>query len=163
MRGQQLGQLATGEPVHDRPHESHFATHADANPELPALVAEALGQVHSGGFIATAVDLGREVGRSICVPADASEDIVFARRPNRHGLTRFVRGKQPVPTSSVSVVARPREDWYELLTAWVGALAPPEPWDRNATAESAEFWSRHALVWGAEEVIPGTETSARPW
>jgi hypothetical protein len=161
---QQLGQLATGELVFDRQHGSHFATHADANRELPALVAEALGRVVGGeGFIALHVDLGREVGLTACVLADDSDAVVYAQRPNRFDLTRFVRNRQAEPTRFISVVLKQTRAGYELVTAWVGELAPPEPWDRNSKPESLGFWSSHALVWGMEEVLPGTEASVSPW
>lgn len=29
--------------------------------------------------------------------------------------------------------------------------------------ETFEFWSSHALVWGSEPIVPGTETATCPW
>lgn len=164
MRGSLVGRLATGEAVHDKVEGSHFATHSAANPELSVLVAEVLGKVNGGvQFTAANVDLGRVVGVTSCVPTELGDDIVFAQRPNRFGLTRFVRNRQPEKTSFVSVILLRRDYGYELVSAWVGELAPPEPWDRRATAESVPFWSTHALVWGIEKAITGTETSVCPW
>jgi len=164
MLGPHIGRLATGEAVYGG-HNGHFATHAAAAPELRDLVVEALGQINGGEqFIATAVDLGRIVGTTACVPTEDGDDIMFARRPNRHGLTRFVRGKQPMPTQFVSFILRRREGSYELLSSWVGELAPHEPWDRHADLSvSIPFWSSHALVWGVEETVSGTETTVCPW
>lgn len=164
MLGPYIGRLATGEAVFGG-RNGHFATHAAASPELSALVVEALGQVDGGEqFITASVDLGRVVGATACVPTTSEDDIVFARRPSRHGLTRFVRGRQPVPTQFLAVILRKSQDGYELLTSWVGELAPHEPWDRHADlAVSIPFWSSHALVWGVEETIPGTETTVCPW
>lgn len=44
---------------------------------------------------------------------------------------------------------------YVLVTAFVGRLAPREPWDQNFESdaermEALEFWSRNALVWDAD-------------
>ena len=68
-------------------------------------------------------------------------------------------------TSRVTCVLKAGDvgDEYVLITAFIGAPAVPEPWDRNATAKSREFWDSHALVWGSEPTIPGTETSVCPW
>ncbi|HOZ36467.1 MAG TPA: hypothetical protein PLR18_01395 [bacterium] len=52
---------------------------------------------------------------------------------------------------------------YILITAFVGGLSEPEPWDRNTTPASADFWANHALIWGCEPIVSGTETTRCPW
>lgn len=160
-----LGRLASGEPVIDR-KDSHARTHAS----VFAVLAEALALVDCKGrkSVYTTLDLGRTVGESICVETSrdgGGDEIVYAQRPNRRGLTRFVKNRAPVPTSRVTVsVKRGCGGSYTLMTAFVGPGTPAEPWDQNyATPESRTFWSTHALVWGREEVLPGTETTVCPW
>lgn len=46
---------------------------------------------------------------------------------------------------------------YILLTAYPGQKSEIEPWDPRATPAAEEFWKTHALVWGSEPIIPGTE------
>lgn len=151
--------LGSGEDVVDR-YRPHL--HQDAVLILP----EALQKISASGrnFIIEEVNFDRIVGESICVATRPGDQIVYAKRPNRWGLTRFVRNRTPEPSSSVVVILKKAEDNnYILITAFIGAMAPPEPWDRNATSESREFWNTHALVWGREEIIPGTESSECPW
>jgi hypothetical protein len=133
---------------------------------LPA----ALARIKSGGrqFLVEEVDFGRPIGETICIATRPGDEIVYAQRPNRQGLTRFVKNRQPEPCNSVVVILKTADTVedagkYVLVTAFVGRLAEPEPWDRNATEKSVEFWSSHALIWGYEEVIPGTVTSVCPW
>jgi hypothetical protein len=87
------------------------------------------------------------------------DEIVFAKRPGRFGLTRFVKNRKPEPCSKVVVILKKGNyDEVVLVTAFVGHRPEPEPWDRNATAKSQAFWSTRALVWGSEPIVPGTET-----
>lgn len=51
---------------------------------------------------------------------------------------------------------------FILLTAYFGETSEVEPWDARATDASRQFWNSHALVWGSEPVIPGTESVDAP-
>ncbi len=152
--------LGSGEPIIDRLN-SHV--HNGVRQLLP----EALATIQSEGrqFIVGEVDFGRPVGESACGATGPGDEILYAKRPRRWGLTRFVRNRTPEPCSSVVVILKKAEedDSYILITAFIGRKAEPEPWDRNATAKSYAFWSSHALVWGSEPVVPGTETTVCPW
>lgn len=154
--------LGSGEVVVDRPN-SHLAGHGTVLP----FVGEALLQTRSGGrrFIAEEVDFGEAIGQTICVETREGDNIIFARRPNRAGLTRFVKNRQPESCATVVVcLKQAREGGYVLLTAYIGRRTPAEPWDKEwATAESVPFWNTHALIWGHEQTIPGTETKVCPW
>lgn len=160
-----IGTLASGEPVIDRA-DSHVASH----PSVAPVLAEVISRVSSEnrGSFCEQIDFDREVGVSICVSTTkdgGGDEIVYAQRPNRRGLTRFVKNRKPAPSrSAVACFKRTTGGAYLLMTAFVGGRAPAEPWDRQwATPESFAFWSSHALVWGKEEIIPGTETTIRPW
>ena len=144
--------LKSGEWVKNR-QRSHL--HAGVVP----LLENAFSQISSHGrdFLIETIDYGRIVGETTCVRTGDCDEIVFAQRPNRAGLTRFVTNRQPVPTSMVTAVLK-RGDFrsYILITSWFGNQAEPEPWDKNATERSVHFWSQHALVWDSEEVLSGT-------
>ncbi|OGG58799.1 hypothetical protein A2765_05265 [Candidatus Kaiserbacteria bacterium RIFCSPHIGHO2_01_FULL_56_24] len=153
--------LKSGERVVDR-HNSHL--HGDVAALLPAALAE----IESGGkqFLVASHDFGRVIGETICVATAAGDEIVYAQRPRRAGLTRFVKNRAPEPCSALVAIlmkARDEADTYVLVSAFVGHRPEPEPWDKNATANSRAFWDSHALVWGSEPVVPGTETSVCPW
>ncbi len=153
--------LKSGEDVVDR-YQSHL--HASVLDVLP----EALEKINSKGrtFIVEEVRFDRIIGESTCVVTGPDDVIVFAQRPKRFGLTRFVKNRQPEPSSSVVVILKTADEQpgtFILVTAFIGELAEPEPWDRKATQNSRKFWSEHALIWGSEPVIPGTETETCPW
>lgn len=155
-----IGILKSGEMVADRSDGSHI--HENARP----LILEALAMIDSEqkDFLVEEIDFGREIGKTVCVLTNENDQIVFARRPNRFGPTRFVIGREPEPCSSVVIILkRTEEQGYILLTAFIGRKAEPEPWDRNATEKSLAFWSNRALVWGTEPIIPDTETAECPW
>jgi hypothetical protein len=155
-----LGQTRGGRIVFDRPN-SH--SHLDL-----ALVREALERIDGPNvpFAKVVVPMGRPVGFTTCVRTTESDEIVYAQRRNRAGHTRFVKGRSPIPCANVVVVLKQTEqdaNAYVLITAFVGNDAEPEPWDRNATPAARDYWSRHALVYGSEECVPGTETKQCPW
>jgi hypothetical protein len=154
-----LGRLAGGEAVIDR-----FNSHL--HPGVVEILPEVLARVNANGrqFLVEEVVFDHFVGQTICVATGAGDQIVYAQRPKRAGLSRFVSNREPEESASVTVILKAGDhSEYILITAFVGQPAPPEPWDRNATEQSVEFWSSHALVWGAEETVPGTETTECPW
>ena len=156
-----IGRLLSGEVVVDR-HRSHL--HAGVEQLLP----EALARIDARGrqFLVEEVVFDHFVGETVCVPTTDADKIVWAKRPNRFGHSRFVKNRQPDPCNAVTIILKQddQEDGlYVLITAFVGSAAPPEPWDRNATAESGPFWTSHALVWGGDPTLPGTEITECPW
>jgi hypothetical protein len=156
-----LGRLAFGQLVVDR-YNSHL------HPEVLLLLPEAFERIRLPGeqFMVVQVDFDRIVGNTTCVRTESGNQIVFAQRPKRFGLTRFVMNRKPEPCRSVVVILKKADnlaDAFALVTAFIGVKPQPEPWDRNATEKSVEFWSDHALVWESEPIIPGTETDICPW
>lgn len=156
-----LGQLASGEVVVDR-EISHI------HGEIEALLQEALARVCSRnqGLIVEEVDFGKVIGVTTRVLTLPDDQILFAIRPGRQGYSRFVVGRQPEPCSALTVVLKKSvdvEDIYILSTAYVGTPAEPEPWDLKATPQSLPFWQTHALLWGSESIIPGTDTDQCQW
>jgi hypothetical protein len=154
-----LGYTKNSFAVLDRPNShTHMA---------PDLLTEVIARLEPPAlpFVKLRVDLGRVVGQSICVQTGTQDAIVYARRVNRQGPTRFVCDRRPVDCHSVIVIlkatAMPKA--FILISAFIGDHAEPEPWDRNATPAAWEFWRHHALIWGAEPVVPGSETSHCPW
>jgi hypothetical protein len=155
-----VGSTSDGTPVHNRPN-SHL--HLTTN-----LLQEALSHVTPNGapFHRQLVDLGRIIGSTECVPTTDSDKIIFASRPGRSGLTRFVLNRDPLPCSSVVVVLKKREDGfngYIVVTAFIGKLPEPEPWDRFATPAARQFWLTHALIYNPATITPGTEQEQCPW
>ena len=135
--------------------------HLRAHPEVLAFLAEAIGRVdlpRNGEFLATEVAMGRVVGRSGCVPMwhiGPNDRATFALRVGREKPSRVMVGAEGPETTKVVVLAFAAKEaagTYVLVTAFVGELAPKEPWDRNIRTEaeakeSLDFWVSHALVY----------------
>ncbi len=167
-----LGYTKDGFPVIDRYH-SHLREHKEVFSILP----EALKKIDTKGksFIEEEVSFDYVVRKSYCVKTDKNDEIVYAQRRGRRGLSRFVPKREPEDTDKVSVVLkRIRErisegekvreiDAYLLITAWIGERAEVEYYDPRATEKSLAFWNTHALIYNPEHIIPGTETREKPW
>ena len=154
-----LGRTADGAVVMNRPN-SHL--HHD----IEDIISEALSRVdtHKRPFLEVVVDFGEIIGETCCVSTSFKDCVVFAQRPNRKGLTRFVLDKDKVPTTKAMVVLKKTatDNEYVLITAYVGGKAEVEPWDPRATPASLAFWQGNALVWG-EPIVKGTATTEYPW
>jgi len=124
--------------------------HAGVKPLLP----EVFEKIESGGreILVEEVDLGRIVGKTTCVKTSQDDEILWERRDNRKGFTRFVLGREPEDSSSVVIVLKQADEAgvYVCLTAYIGTYSEPEPWDKRASAESEAFWENHAMVWGVD-------------
>ena len=151
----ELGQLASGEYVFDRPR-SHL------HGPVAEFLEEVFGKIHARDreIIIEQIELGRIVGKRHCVETKKADQIVFATRRNRKGPTRFVIGREPEDCSSVVVVLKldNYSDTYVCLSAYIGTYSEPEPWDRYATPQSEVFWQRHAMIWDPNEYELDTKT-----
>ena len=150
-----LGRLLSGESVFDRK-----GSQLHDNPELKQHLPLALEHIDPQGraFFVETVDLGETIGESRCVETDPNDQIVFAQRVGRFGLSRFVINKDAVLTSKLTVILRKGDLGYEVVTAFIGPKAEREPWDKTADSTSTEFWRTHALIWGGEETVTGSTT-----
>jgi hypothetical protein len=61
------------------------------------------------------------------------------------------------------VLRKNDEGSYDLWSTWIGWLGEPFPGGEDETPRSREYWQDKALVWGRQEIIPGTETKTCPW
>lgn len=162
--------MKSGEIVFDR-KDSHL--HNEAASILP----EAISRIESRErqFIVEEVGFGQLIGKTICIETGPDDQIAYAQRRNRRGLSRFVLNREAAECDSCVVILKKAADLggYVLITAFIGHLSAPEPWDKNNFAQQAnpaeaeqksrDFWASHALVWGSEDTIPGTETTECPW
>ncbi len=152
------------------PVGSHAATHLEDTPQLVDLVCEVVSKMElTGQKVARHVYMGRVVGTSDVVTVDDTDEIVYGVRKNRDddGLVPFTKTREAEPCPYVTVHLVPKEDGtYELCSAWIGTYSDddePFPQSPLATEKSVEFWTYLAFVYGSQEIVPGTETSIRPW
>ncbi|MEK7639150.1 MAG: hypothetical protein AAB388_03255 [Patescibacteria group bacterium] len=150
--------------VYDSEH-SHAATHFASTPSLLGLVKEALQMTDvSAQNIRFEVDMGQIVGETDLVETTSADEIVYALRPFRDRYSRFVKDRRPEPTTYITIELKKQEDGtYLLYTAYIGRLVPSFPGGNVMPEKSREFWSHHALVWGRQGIVPGTETTECPW
>lgn len=104
----------------------------------------------------------REIGVTTCVSTTDADEICYARRIGRKGDTRFVKNRNPEPTTKIVVgICVDRETGLPtLFTAFYGDLAAKEIWDAEFKADkygtpediaelkkAKEFWCSHALIY----------------
>ena len=134
-----IGKTADGAFVVDR-HNSHL------HDDIKDFIVDALVKVNTGGrpFLEAEVNFGHIIGNCICVSTGPNDKIVYAQRPNRKGLTRFVLERDAEPTTKAMVVLKKSENpsEYILITAFAGGKSELEPWDPRATPESLIFWQK---------------------
>jgi len=151
--------LKSGEPV-DILLDSHI------HGKISWLLSKILPQIESGGKkrLTEEIKFKRIVGETSCVCTTDGDEIAYAQRPGRKGLTRFVKNREAeLSDSAVIILRKGGRGNYILVTLFVGVLGHPEPWDKRANKASYQYWLNHALVWGTEPIVPGTETSECPW
>lgn len=155
-----IGRLSSGQAVNDRPN-SHIGS--EVAEFLPRVLSSLTAP--SEKFSVVEVDFGDEIiGKSLCVKTCPGDKIIYAQRPKRNGLSRFVKDREPEPTNKfVVILLRGNFDEFVLITAFFGPEAQPEPWDRAADVSALEFWNNHALIYNKTDIIPGTETCICPW
>ncbi len=144
---------------------SHFTTHLAETPQLKDLVIEVLQNYEfTKEKIRFEANLGRAIGVSALVGTTSSDEIVYAKRPFRNTRIPFVKNREPAETNYVTIdLEKIDNKTCRLFTAYVGRITPPIPGEVDANDESIPFWNSHALCWGTEEIVPGTETAVRPW
>ena len=162
---EELGVTKNGYLVTFDIKKSHAVTHFKKNPKLHELVMNAIQELSvSENIERHEMKLKEMAGSSDIVETAATDEIVYAMRPLRQQYSRFVKGKTPQPTEYLVVDLRKAEnDTYSLYTVYAGRLTPSFPGGDFMPEQSKEFWSNHALVWGSQEIIPGTETTICPW
>lgn len=150
------------------PLNSHTTTHFKDAPKLRVLTEELLSDMTlEGDLIAKDIGMGKIIGDSNVVRIDSSDEIVYAMRKSREdqGYVPFTKSQSSQPSTKISVyLVKKDNETYELSSVWIGEYESPMfPQMSNATADSVPYWSKHAFVWGSQEIIPGTEITKRPW
>lgn len=136
--------------------------HMEAHSVDWGIVKEAIRQIsYDGGFMKIAVDMGRVIGNTTCVPVTDDDEVMMLFRKNRKGMTPYVLNRQSIPTTKVVIILREAscDGSPVLVTSWYGELAPMEPWDairkkvtQKEIDESEKFWKTHALIYNENEI-----------
>lgn len=161
---------------------SHLATHLREIPALGEYLVKLLTTEEidlkamvGGEKLDIEADMGEIIGTTDQVEITSADDVYYASRLNRSGMfTKFVRGRESIPTSKVTAILAesPDERFCGIVhTGWTGPRAPSFPYPELAIkrpkeyARGVEYWSGQdkALTDRHMEIIPGTERSDCPW
>lgn len=147
-----IGKTKDGHEVSERT-KSHV--HAGAKKHLREALAEI--NTEDASFIKKEVIFGKNIGLTYCVKTNSKDTTYLKRRANRRGPSRFVLNREPEPCKSMVVILKKIKMGYLLVTAFVGKMAEPEPWDTRAFKADArgfeaarhasiQFWKHNALI-----------------
>ena len=150
------------------PTNSHASTPFKDSPVLKKLTVVLLENMDiEGDLIAKDFDMKRTVGNTDVVDINEKDEVVYAMRKHREdqGYVPFTKSNASQPSNLISIyLVKKSEDTYELSSVWIGEYdSPMFPQMSNATKDSIPYWSKHAFVWGSQEIIPGTERPDCPW
>jgi hypothetical protein len=109
----------------------------------------------------------KTVGYNIVVPASSNDEIVFAKRPGKEFISRFVQNKKPLPTAFICLeiykFPGSSNEWL-LRDSYFGNTRVPEILiGTKGTTEQKRYWDTRAFVWGYCSVVPGTVSKTCPW
>ena len=129
----------------------HMRAHKDIIPYLIEITKRLDFSDTAEGFFAKSTVLPGVVGMCQCVETTEADTIYYAKRANRRWPSRFVKGRNPEPTSTVTVIGFVSGGRIRIISGWFGAPAPKEERDFSiSTIEerqtSTAFWSCHALI-----------------
>lgn len=143
--------------------------HLEQHPTVVPLLHEALSKLTIADlpnkFNKLAVEFDRVIGTTDCVTTTPSDEIVYAMRKGRNGLSRFVKNRVGIPTTSVALIllAAGKGNW-RLVTGWIGGLSEREPDDKTIKTKEEwdiayKHWSTKAILWNPDMIVPGSEAS----
>ncbi len=144
---------------------SHAITHFSKTPALVDVTKSLIQSLDlNNELIDMDHDIGYKIGLCDLVKTNNNDEIVYALRPNRKVYSRFVKNRLAETSSWVTVrLMKMGEDTYHLHTAFIGKQTPSFPGGNFMPKRSKEFWSNHALVWGNQDIVLGTEVTECPW
>ena len=164
MNKEYIGKTRNNIDVYWDKHFSHAVTHFAHNQKLFDYVKKSIATINAQeDIIRVEKEMDEIVGTTDLVETNDQDEIIYAKRPLRKYYSRFVKNKSALPTKWITLDMRREGNSYFLYTAFVGRLSPSFPGGEFLPEQSKDFWANHALVWGNQEVVPGTETKECPW
>ena len=143
------------------PRVSSTHIHDGVEPHMP-MVYEQIIDINQLKIVKE-FEFPSDIGQSTCVKTDDNDIIYYAIREGRFGHSRIVLHREPENTKFITVFLLRIADLYKVMTCYKGRLTTPEPWDKEASYEALDFWSKHALIHGYDEIIPYSKTYSCPW
>jgi hypothetical protein len=104
-------------------------------------------------------------GLCTCIPITCMDEIVYAKRIGREKYSKFVKNREPIPTNSISVFLKKKQDVYIIKSCYFGEFnTEPEFFLYDSSeGKRKSFWEDHALIFGSEPIYTETITTICPW
>lgn len=155
-----------GTDVYYDSETSHAKTHFDENERLLEFTKQAIEQHEAiKDEERFEVDMQTTTGKSDLIKLEEGDETFYAIRKMRDKYSHFVKNRLPQETTFITVALKKVNDGtYNLYTCWVGQnvpsflTGPEDPRD-----DAREFWSKHALAVGKQEIMEETITNDYPW
>lgn len=150
MNKRLVGKTKNGIEIYAINQDKHMAAHPAVT---DAMLVKALSLVdYNSPFWMDTIDIGQIIGTDNCVSVSNEDDVRMLYRKGRAGRTPIVFSREAPKTSLITIGIRHTDDELEtIFTAFTGAKAPKEPWDRSLSkkekVEAERFWHNHALVY----------------
>lgn len=158
-----LADSKNGRPVFTDVENTNLAVHLVEAPKLLELVKTAVeNSVVEGDNVGLEYDAGRVIGTTNCVSMTDQDDIVYAKRLGRDSYSKFVKDREPEPTSTIAVVLFKKDFGYLVWSAWCGNIVPVQPDDNGRMVTVPGFWDMRALVYDPAIIQKDTERTDRP-
>lgn len=144
---------------------SEAAARISRQPHLATLIKEIVTPLTlTKPTVSIEHSMGRVIGNTEIVETADSDVVVYAKKLHSDTYTRFVKNRKLKPTSHLTILLkRDRDANYELIDTWFGHMAPPPPGKETAASDSADYWSRHAVVLDGQLVQRRTLTKDCPY
>lgn len=142
-----------------------LASSISRNPHLLTLVSQVASTLNlTLPAVTIEQDMGRNIGYSDQLATGDNDTIFYARTSKLPAYTRFVKQRQAEHTSFLTFKLRVDETGdYELENAWIGKMFPPMPDGPTTTAQSKEYWAKHAIVFNGQSILASTVTKECPY
>jgi hypothetical protein len=114
-------------------------------------------------FLELEHEFTQSIGKTYCISTKPNNRIIYGIRKGRIGHSRFILDQEPQDCNSITCVLKKIENYYLIITIYIGRKAGREPWDEYAQPSDLEFWENHALIYNLQDIIEGSELSICPW
>ena len=151
-----LGITRDGYKVYDRA-DSHIHDGI-----TKALIKKALSKIYANGvpFKKKELNFYAPIGFNTCVEINSGDEVIMVYRKGRKGKTPMVKGREPEPCNTLTVVIRRDKNYenhYTLITSFIGEGTEREPWDKyirtpQEQKRCEEYWATHALLYDPDQI-----------
>jgi len=154
-----------GIPIYVDLIKSPASTSISQQPHLVTLVKELLNATNlNKPTVVIEYDFGRNIGNCDVIETTEKDHIVYAKRVKQENFARFVRRRNPAPSTFITAVLKLDSDGeYELHDIWIGRSIPPMPGTELETKESKDYWANHALVFEGQSLQLRSLTTVCPY